>query len=160
MSFAFNYNYKIHPRGFTLTELMITLVIMGILAAVVVPNYTAQIDRAKLSDAVNQLAQLRLSIERVFQNNGTYKDPANVAPCGIVMPAGHNFTFTCSSTDSTYILTAKSLAGQGLGAAGDYEYRINESGAMQTIAYGGVDYPADPATTGAKNCWLIKINDC
>lgn len=160
MNFGFNNNHKIRSSGFTLTELMIAIAIMGILAAIVVPNYTVQINRAKLSDAVNQLAQLRLSIERVFQNNGTYKDPANVATCGIEMPADHNFTFTCSSSDTTYTLTAKSLAGQGLGAANAYEYRINESGAMQTIAYDGNTYSADPTATDAKNCWLIKINDC
>jgi type IV pilus assembly protein PilE len=157
MSFCINKNDKINSRGFTLVELMITIAIMAILAAIVVPNFSLQIIRSKLTDTADQLAQLRLAMERQFQNTGTY---LNGGACGITMPAANNFTFTCAATSNTYTLTASNAAGKGLGDADSYKYTINQVGAMQTLAYAGTDYPADSTDSDAKNCWLIQQNEC
>jgi type IV pilus assembly protein PilE len=151
MDFCVNKNYKINFRGFTLIELLITIAIMAILAAIVAPNFSSQIIRGKLTDSVDQLAQLRLAMERQFQNTGTYLNTGGDA-CGITMPADNNFTFTCTASDTAYTLTASNADNKGLGDADTYEYTINEAGTMQTTKYPGNDT--------AKNCWLIQQNDC
>ena len=155
MDFPKYNNYRINSRGFSLVELMVVIAIMGVLAAIVVPNYSEHIKRGKLTDAVNELAQLRLAMERAFQNTGTYAG-TGTDPCAVSMPTGKYFTFTCTSASSppTYTLTAKNIGSQGLGAAESYKYTINEGGVMQTAAYAGTTFDTP------KSCWWIHQNDC
>ncbi|MFL0771113.1 MAG: type IV pilin protein, partial [Prochlorococcus sp.] len=45
-------------KGFTLTEVLITIVIVGILSAVALPNYFRQVQRTRQSEAASTLSQL------------------------------------------------------------------------------------------------------
>jgi len=49
--------------GFTLIELMITVAVVGILAAVAFPSYTNYIRRGKIAEAQSTLSDLRLRAE-------------------------------------------------------------------------------------------------
>ena len=59
-------------RGFTLIEVMITVAIVAILAAVAVPQYTRYIQRGNLVEATNALAEYRVRMEQFYQDNGSY----------------------------------------------------------------------------------------
>ncbi|MCK4864967.1 MAG: prepilin-type N-terminal cleavage/methylation domain-containing protein [Gammaproteobacteria bacterium] len=61
-------------HGFTLIELMITMAIIGILAAIAIPSYNGYIKTAKMSEAHNNLAALRLAEEEYFLENNEYFD--------------------------------------------------------------------------------------
>ena len=50
--------------GFTLMELIITMVIIGILTAVAIPNYTAYIIRSNRAEARGQLLEMSTWMER------------------------------------------------------------------------------------------------
>jgi len=54
-----------NQKGFTLVELMIVIVIVGILAAVAVPIYTANIKKAKMSECDAALGTIRTAL-RVY----------------------------------------------------------------------------------------------
>ena len=79
-------------KGFTLIELMIVIAIIGILAAVAVPQYGQYTKRAKFADVVSQAAQLKTAVSMCIQDtNGTadcdagYDDiPANTPVNGKV----------------------------------------------------------------------------
>lgn len=58
--------------GFTLIELMITVTVIGILAAIVYPSYTDYITRAKRADGKAVLLQLQLAQEKWRANHTTY----------------------------------------------------------------------------------------
>jgi prepilin-type N-terminal cleavage/methylation domain-containing protein len=59
------------PRAFTLVEVLIVVAILGILAAVIVPEYRGHTQRAKESSAKESLQMLRSAIERyAIQHNG------------------------------------------------------------------------------------------
>jgi prepilin-type N-terminal cleavage/methylation domain-containing protein len=76
--------YKIKSqRGFTLLEMLIAIVILGILAAIIIPQITTSSDDAKVSATKANLAAMRSAVEQYYvQHNQTYpgaKDNAGVA---------------------------------------------------------------------------------
>ena len=69
--------------GFTLIELMITIVVVAILAAIAVPSYIQYIQRGKISEAVSNLSGARLQLEKYFADNRMY---GTGGTCGVAMP--------------------------------------------------------------------------
>jgi type IV pilus assembly protein PilE len=65
------YTFK-RSSGFTLMELMITVAIIGILAAIAVPAYSDYVTRAKRSDGKAGLLALQLAEEKWRANHTTY----------------------------------------------------------------------------------------
>ena len=59
-------------RGFTLIELMITVVIVAILAAVAIPSFLDSVRKSRRSEAMTALTQLQQAQERWRGNNSAY----------------------------------------------------------------------------------------
>ena len=66
-----------YRRGFSLLELMITLVVVGILAAVSYPSYINHIQKTRRSDAITSLLDLQAQLERCYANDFSYQNCAN-----------------------------------------------------------------------------------
>jgi general secretion pathway protein G len=64
---------SLKAKGFTLVEILIVVVILGILAAIVIPQFTSASEAAKASSLVTQLQSLRSQLELYqLQHNGNY----------------------------------------------------------------------------------------
>jgi general secretion pathway protein G len=59
-------------QGFTLVEMMITVAIIGILAAIALPAYNNYVERAKVSTAITDIATMSVKIEQYFVENRVY----------------------------------------------------------------------------------------
>ncbi len=59
-------------QGFTLVELLIVVIILSILAAIVIPQFSASTDDAKTASAQSTLANLRSVIDLYYQQHGEY----------------------------------------------------------------------------------------
>jgi type IV pilus assembly protein PilE len=65
-----------NEAGFTLTELMVTVVIASILLAIAVPSYTTQIRKSRRTEARSALLDLASREERYLSLNNTYTNTA------------------------------------------------------------------------------------
>lgn len=61
-----------HNRGFTLIEVMVTVVIISLLAMVAIPSYKTSVSKARRADAQSSLANFASAMERHFTENGSY----------------------------------------------------------------------------------------
>jgi type IV pilus assembly protein PilA len=67
---------KIKESGFTLIELMITVAIVGILAAIALPAYEDYTIRAQVSEGILLNERFKPVIEEYYAQNGTFPDPS------------------------------------------------------------------------------------
>lgn len=78
-------------QGFTLIELMIVVAIIGILAAIAIPQYQNYTGRAQLSDAIVIAGGLKAAVGEYYQVNGSYTGADSGAagiPAAIAANAG------------------------------------------------------------------------
>ncbi len=70
--------------GFTLTELMVSVAIVGILSAIALPNYTNSVHKARQADAANQVSKIQNTIqayrEEYLKNPESWSDLARITP--------------------------------------------------------------------------------
>jgi len=139
--------------GFTLIEVMITVAIIGILAAIAYPSYRDYILRGRLVDGTNGLASMRAEMERHFQDNRTYATVgAFTTPCARAAATRTfgNFVVSCSAgpTATTYTLLAT-----GNGPVANFGFTVTEADVRATTT------TVTGWTTGGA-CWLVKKGLC
>lgn len=61
-----------HHRGFTLIELLLVLVILGVLAAVVVPKFTRRSEQARITAAGTDISNIETALDAFEVDNGRY----------------------------------------------------------------------------------------
>ena len=66
--------WKQRHRGFTLMELITTVVIIGVLAAIGAPMFAAQIESTKIGQAAADISEISEEIERFFTENTRLPD--------------------------------------------------------------------------------------
>ena len=148
---------KSRQVGFTLIELMITVAIVGILAAVALPAYSDYVRRGRITDALAGLSDMQVKMEQYFQDNRTYvgacasntvaRLPGTQAS-GATTSSTKYFDFDCPTRTST-----------------DYQVTATGTGPMQGFGYsltltssGGLTRATSSTFWGqsSTSCWVLK----
>lgn len=133
--------------GFTLIELMITVAIVGILAAVAYPSYTSFVKRANRSDATRSLLLIAQSLQRCYSQNFTYTPPGGCpTPAGTSTSQGGFYSIvTAIPTATTYTIRATPLNPPQTADSKCAQFLLTSAGAQSAQSAAAVD------TT--KACW-------
>lgn len=131
-------------QGFTLIEVMVTVAIIGILAAVALPSYKAYVVRGKIPEATAGLATRQVRLEQFFQDRRTY---VGAPDCNTDSSSSKYFNFSCSaSSASAFVLQAV-----GKDSMAGFTYTVNEAGVKTSAAL-----PSGWTTPSPNTCWALK----
>jgi prepilin-type N-terminal cleavage/methylation domain-containing protein len=131
--------------GFTLVELMIVVIIVGILAAVAIPMYQGATERAKASEAVAALGTIRGAMRVYYAEHGTYVNAnftdgalvtaGSVLDCSTNDLLGRYFSAPCYTFDGAPTAAAYSI--ECLGSASTAPYASEVATIVRLIDHQG-----------------------
>ena len=132
-------------RGFTIIELMIVVVIVGVIAGVAYPSFMDQLRKGRRADAVDFAARIQQAQARHRANNPTYA--ADLAALGIA-----------SGTSPGGLYTLATAAGSGTAAATSYTVTATAvTGKSQASDSGcttmSLTFATGNTTYGEPRCW-------
>ena len=87
-------------KGFTLVELMIVIVIVGILSSVALPNFLSQQDKARATEGKQQISSILKASYADYQANLREEDATNAATSAIQVANSNAENFSYDSTDT------------------------------------------------------------
>jgi type IV pilus assembly protein PilA len=100
-----------NKKGFTLIELMIVVAIIGILAAIAIPNFMNYQCKAKQSEAKSSLGNIRTAQEAYFAEYDTYS--SDLGKIGFEPKGTTRYTYE-STNGASFTATATAKADTGL----------------------------------------------
>jgi type IV pilus assembly protein PilE len=136
---------SLRGRGFTLIELMIVVVVIGILAAIALPGYMEYVRKSRRAEAITSLNQIAQAQERWRANNVQYTTNLSSTGLNVGNPgSGYYVLSVPAATATTYTATA-SAAGAQLSDGKCTSLSLQMSGGNLTYSSTG--------TGNANLCW-------
>src|SRR4030042_3355405 len=117
-------------KGFTLLELIIVIIIVGVLATLGFTQYTKVVEKGRATEARAILGSLRTAERAYFLENGVYT--ATISELGIDAPAAcattHYFSYACALATGTCTATRCIAGGKTPNAAAVYNKTLDQAG--------------------------------
>lgn len=138
-----------HSKAFTLVELMITVAIIGILAAIALPSYQSYLARANRADAKAILIQNAQYLERNYLIANSYEkqsDGATDVALPVVQSPANGpklYDITATLGVTSYLLEAVPVTGERMENDGCGTLQLDQSGS-KTVKNANYD---------AATCW-------
>jgi type IV pilus assembly protein PilE len=139
---------RMFHRGFTLFELLVVLVVIGIIAAFAYPGYRQHVLRVNRAEAMTALAQLQSAEESYYLRHDAYTASVEAAPpagLGLVVNTSNKYALAVAvaADGQSYIATATPTPSSGQDA--DHECLAFSIDARGRRAVSG--------TGGTQRCW-------
>ena len=138
-------------NAFTLIELMIVVVIIGIIASFTIPNYAKSIERAHLKDAVTQLITIHSANQIYRAQNGVFWPPTNGQNLNAINTnlglgiIANSMTYTCDGNGANFSCSAQ----RAVPRAADFTV---------TVTNGAITAP--PVTGATNPSYTCASGDC
>lgn len=148
--------YRPRARGFTLIEVMVTVAIVAILAALAYPSYRDYVLRGRIVDATTGLSTMRANMERYFQDNRTYLSIGSyTSPCLVssTLRMVGTFTLSCDGTYGSVAATGYTLVATGSGTTAGFIFTVDQSNNRATVG-------VPTGWTTCSNDWVTKRGGC
>jgi len=98
-------------KGFTLIEVLIVVIILGILATIAIPQFSQMVKRARLAEAWTNLAAIRTAQSVYHLENSAYAATVAALTDLVIQNNGTNFTYAIvAGAGATYNATATGVA--------------------------------------------------
>lgn len=142
---------KLRQQGVTLVELLTVVLILGILAALVIPSYQDSVRKARRADGQAVMLELAQWMERFYTENGRYDQDRAGTAVGDIVPVSllsspkeggvtyYNFTIG-NLAQLTYTITATPATAQ-----------IGDKCGNMSLTHAGVKGTTGTATVA--QCW-------
>lgn len=135
-----NLNIKSKSRGFTIVELLVVIVVIGILAAITIVSYTGVTNKANLSTNKANASSIMKAVDAFFAENGYYpiSTIANINAGTVKAPTNFLLKTTIPTTGEAMKITYNPTTTSGAGFA-NYciEYWDTVGNAKATLASTG-----------------------
>ncbi len=138
--------------GFTLIELLVVVLIIGILAAVALPQYTKAVEKSRATEAMQILGDLATAESIYYMTNGSYTSNAGMLDLefpnisagatnsNIISGKSYDITLSVDDTSKGFIATANRNGGAyadgklaiTVSTTGAIERKVNESDVTET----------------------------
>ena len=118
-----------NSKGFTLIELMIVVAIIGILAAIAIPNFLKYQCKARQSEAKTNLGSMRVSEEAYYAEYDTYTNDTQRMGFDVKGTSKYTFAVTTAAAGQEFTGTATGTAGS---ISGD-QWSMDEEGTLTPV---------------------------
>ena len=135
-------------RAFTLIELMFAIAICAVIALIAVPSYSQHVDRARVSQAIADILELNLQMERYYSDHYSHPDNlAAVGAAGKLDPWGRPYEY----------LNLVTLKGNGQARKNKKLVPLNSDYDLYSTGKDGQS--ASPLTAKASQDDIVRAND-
>jgi type IV pilus assembly protein PilE len=136
--------------GFTLTEIMMALMVMSILAALAYPAYQTQMLKSRRAEALAALLSLQQAQERWRGSHGRYATLAELG-VGTATPNGLYLLDVQQNAATSYVLGARAIGSQTHDKACTF-LKLTASGG-NVVTTSGADGTTANADAANRRCW-------
>src|SRR5262245_4220151 len=98
-----------NKSGFTLLEVIIVIIIVGVLASLALPRFFSTVEYSRATEAMQALATVRQSVERCYLMRSSYANCNSFTTLDVDDPGNSpnsHFTYAIVSGANTYTVTA------------------------------------------------------